>query len=82
MKTVRRALQFFRLTDETNSLDLLNVAFIIVMAKIVKEPGIDYASVCSIVPVLAAKMHRRHLRISQQPDAKDQRTQRSPRFRA
>lgn len=59
---LKRICYFLHIIDDRGKLDIIDLSFIATMVKIVASPGIDYPSVCAMLPVLLAKMHRTHLR--------------------
>lgn len=52
---------FLHIYDGEGQLDLEDLAFIAVMVKIILNPSIDWAAVCSLVPVILSQMHVRHI---------------------
>lgn len=55
--------------DSEGNLDLIDLSFIGMVVKVLYAPNIDFPSVCSLVGVILAKMHRSHLESkSQDPD--------------
>lgn len=62
MKLLKRLGVFLHVIDDSGNLDLIDLSFIATMLKIILAPGIDFQSVCTLVPVIIAKMHITHLR--------------------
>ena len=56
---------FLHITDGSGQLDLVDLSFIATVVKIMVSPNVDWPSVCSLVPVIMAKMHVTHLRSKQ-----------------
>lgn len=54
-----KTMYFLHIYDGAGQLDLEDIAFMLIVGKLVLAPGIDFAAVCSLIPVIAAQMHVR-----------------------
>lgn len=52
---------FFHIIDDNNQLDLTDISFMLVIGKIMYSPGIDWAAVCALVPVILQQMHQKQI---------------------
>lgn len=50
---------FLHIYNGEGQLDLEDIAFMLIVGKLVLAPGIDFAAVCSLIPVIASQMHIR-----------------------
>jgi hypothetical protein len=53
--------KFLHIIDNDGKLDLIDLSFVGMVVKVLISPNIDFPSVCSLVGVILAKMHRTHL---------------------
>lgn len=67
MTRLNRIGAFLHITDCNGNLDLVDLSFMLVVGKVILSPGIDYPAVCSLVPVILAKMHKTHSLRSNKP---------------
>lgn len=56
-----KVVYFFHITDGKGQLDLTDLSFMLVIAKIMLSPGIDWTAVCALVPVILSQMHQRQV---------------------
>lgn len=58
---IEKLAYFLHIYDGQGQLDLEDIAFMLVVGKLVLAPGIDWAAVCAMIPVIAAQMHVRSI---------------------
>ena len=51
---------FLHIYDGEGQLDLEDISFMLIVGKIMLSPGIDWAAVCALVPVIISQMHVRN----------------------
>lgn len=56
---------FLRVIDGDNQLNVIDLAFMALMVKIIMAPAIDWPAVCSLVPVVLSRVHKTHLKLTQ-----------------
>ncbi len=56
---ILKTLYAIHIYDGAGQLDLEDIAFMLIVGKLILAPGIDFAAVCSLIPVIAAQMHIR-----------------------
>lgn len=56
---ILKALYAVHIYDGEGQLDLEDMAFMLLVGKIMMSPGIDWTAVCTLVPIIAAQMHVR-----------------------
>lgn len=56
---IKQISYFLHIYNGEGQLDLEDIAFMLIVGKLVLAPGIDFAAVCSLIPVIAAQMHVR-----------------------
>lgn len=56
---ILKALYFLHIYDGAGQLDLEDIAFMLLVGKLMFSPGIDWAAMCSLIPVIASQMHIR-----------------------
>ena len=52
---------FLHITDVEGRLDIVDLAFVGTMVKIIFAPGIDYPALGALIATIMAKMHADHL---------------------
>jgi len=57
---IKQIFFFLHIYDGEGQLDLEDMAFIALIIKIMMSPGIDWAAVCALVPVILNQMHIRN----------------------
>lgn len=62
---------FLHIIDDDGRLDLSDIAFMIIMGKIVMSPMLDFPSVITLATVILNKMHKRSSDNTAMQDQKD-----------
>lgn len=57
---IKKIADFFHIIDDDGRLDLSDLAFMIIMGKVVMAVQLDWPSVVTLGTVLANKIHKRH----------------------
>lgn len=60
--------KFLHILDDDDRLDLSDIAFMIIMAKIIVAPVLDFPSVITLATVILNKMHKRQSDTSSDED--------------
>jgi hypothetical protein len=62
MKTkLLKVFYFLHISDGKGQLDITDLAFMAIIVKLLFAPNFDWASVCSMIPIIASQMHQNHI---------------------
>jgi hypothetical protein len=61
MNYVYKIASFLHITDSAGQLDIVDLAFIASVIKVVIAPGVDYGAMASLIGIILSKMHADHL---------------------
>lgn len=61
MEKLIRALQFFRVTDETGNLSLTNIALVVVLIHLVNRPELAVTDIATFAAAIASYQVKRYL---------------------
>lgn len=56
-KFIRKVVYFLHISDGHGQLDLEDMAFILIVGKVLFAPGIDYSALGALIAVIMSKMH-------------------------
>jgi len=57
---------FLHITDGEGQLDIVDLSFIGVIIKLLFAPSLDWAAVCTMIPLIISQMHSNHLAAKQE----------------
>lgn len=52
---------FLHITDGEGQLDIVDLAFIGIVIKMLYAPNFDWAAVCSLLPIIISQLHADHI---------------------
>jgi len=56
-----KACYFLHITDGYGQLDITDLSFMLMVGKVMLAPGIDWAAICTLIPLIMQQMHSEHL---------------------